>query len=146
MLRHAVDVFGRNRVTSNIIYGMGENRREVLDVYKEEKLIENAHKQGLFVKSKLEEIKARHPSVGDVRGMGLFFCIELVNDRVTKQALDPAIAGGIRQRLLDMGLSTNVMRNLIFVGPPLCITEGELVTGLEIIDRLLDAIDREIQV
>jgi taurine--2-oxoglutarate transaminase len=116
----------------------------VLQVYHEEKLVDNAQKQGAFVKARLEEMKARHPCVGDARGMGLFFCLELVNDRGTKEPLPPTLTGGIRQRLLARGLSTNVMRNLLFVGPPLIITEDELATGLEIIDELLEEIDREI--
>jgi taurine--2-oxoglutarate transaminase len=116
----------------------------VLEVYHEERLVENAAKQGVFVRARLEEMKAQHPCVGDVRGLGLFFCLELVADRDTKQPLPLAISGGIRKRLLDRGLSTNVMRNLIFVGPPLIITEEELATGLEIIDKLLGEIDQEI--
>jgi taurine--2-oxoglutarate transaminase len=116
----------------------------VLQVYRDEKLVENAQKQGAFVKARLEEMQARHACVGDVRGVGLFFCLELVTDRKTKEPLPPAISGGIRKRLLDRGLSTNVMRNLIFVGPPLIITEDELATGLEIVDELLGSIDREI--
>jgi taurine--2-oxoglutarate transaminase len=116
----------------------------VLQVYHEEKLVENAQRQEAFVRARLDEMKSHHPCVGDVRGLGLFFCLELVQDRETKEPLSPAISGGIRKRLLARGLSTNVMRNLIFVGPPLIITEDELATGLEIIDGLLADIDREI--
>ncbi len=116
----------------------------VLEVYQEEKLVENAEKQGVFVRARLEEMKAQHPCVGDVRGLGLFFCLELVADRETKEPLSPAISGSIRKRLLERGLSTNVMRNLIFVGPPLIITEEELASGLEIIDGLLEEIDQQI--
>jgi adenosylmethionine-8-amino-7-oxononanoate aminotransferase len=54
------------------------------------------------------------------------------------------VAGTIRGRLLERGLSTNVMRNLLFVGPPLIITESELAIGLDIIDDLLDSVDQEI--
>lgn len=117
----------------------------VLQVYHDEKLVQNAERQGAFVKARLEEIQARHPCVGDVRGMGLFFCLEMVNDRETKEPLAPDLAQGIRRRLLERGLSTNVMRNLIFVGPPLIITQRELAHGLDIIDELLGNIDREIE-
>jgi taurine--2-oxoglutarate transaminase len=116
----------------------------VLQVYHDENLIENSRKQGVYVKARLDDMKARHRCVGDVRGMGLFCCLELVHDRETKKPLDPAVAGTIRGRLLERGLSTNVMRNLLFVGPPLIITERELATGLDIIDELLGEIDQEI--
>ncbi|MGD2148129.1 MAG: aminotransferase class III-fold pyridoxal phosphate-dependent enzyme, partial [Anaerolineae bacterium] len=106
----------------------------VLQVYHDENLIENSRKQGIYVKARLEDMKSRHRCVGDVRGMGLFCCLELVNDRQTKEPLDPVVAGTIRGRLLERGLSTNVMRNLLFVGPPLIITESELAIGLDIID------------
>lgn len=116
----------------------------VLQVYHEEKLVENSAKLGLVLKARLEELKDLHPCVGDVRAKGLFSCLELVTDRETKEPLPVAISGGIRQRLLDRGLSTNVMHHLLFVGPPLIITESELMTGLSIIDGLLAEIDQEI--
>jgi taurine--2-oxoglutarate transaminase len=116
----------------------------VLQVYHDEKLVENSAELGLVLKARLEELKTLHPCVGDVRATGLFSCLELVTDHATKEPLPAAISGGIRQRLLDRGLSTNVMRNLLFVGPPLIITESELMTGLQIIDGLLAEIDQEI--
>jgi taurine--2-oxoglutarate transaminase len=115
----------------------------VLEVYHQEGLVENARRQEGFVRARLEEIKARRACVGDVRGLGLFFCLELVNDRETKEPLAPALAASIRPRLLARGLSTNVMRNLVFVGPPLIITEEELAQGLELIDGVLAEIDGE---
>jgi taurine--2-oxoglutarate transaminase len=117
----------------------------VLQVYHEEDLVENARRQGVSVQARLEEIRARHPCVGDARGMGLFFCLELVNDRESKEPLDPPLAGSIRQRLLERGLSTNVMRNLLFIGPPLIVTESQLAAGLDIIDELLGNIDQQIR-
>jgi taurine--2-oxoglutarate transaminase len=117
----------------------------VLQVYQEENLIGNSQRLGKVLKARLDEMLARHPCVGDVRATGLFSCLELVVDRDSKEPLPPAISGGLRKRLLDRGLSTNVMRNLIFVGPPLIITEEELVSGLEIIDELLDEVDQQIE-
>jgi taurine--2-oxoglutarate transaminase len=117
----------------------------VLQVYHEEDLVENARRQGVSVQARLEEIRAQHPCVGDARGMGLFFCLELVNDRESKEPLDPPLAGSIRQRLLERGLSTNVMRNLLFIGPPLIVTESQLAAGLDIIDELLGNIDQQIR-
>ena len=116
----------------------------VLQVYHEENLIENSQRLGILLEARLRAMKARHPCVGDVRAQGLFSCLELVTDRETKEPLPAAISGGIGRRLLDRGLSTNVMRNLIFIGPPLIITEDQLATGLEIIDELLGEIDQEI--
>jgi taurine--2-oxoglutarate transaminase len=113
----------------------------VLDVYEKEKLIENAQVQEAFVRKRLDIIKEKHPCVGDVRGMGLFHCIELVADQETKDPITKKICDQIGQKLLDRGLSTNIMRNLIFIGPPLIIGERELTKGLDIIDTVLFEVD-----
>ena len=65
----------------------------VLDVYEEEKLIENAEAQETIVRERLDMIKEKHLCVGDVRGVGLFHCIELVTDRETKAPIDVQISG-----------------------------------------------------
>lgn len=106
-----------------------------VQVYREERLVENAQSLGRVLGEQLEDLKARHPSVGDVRSIGLFAAIELVKDRETKEPLPAApLAKPCRER----GLSTFFPANLIFVAPPLCITETELRDGLQIIDQVLE--------
>ena len=112
-----------------------------LEVYQEEGLIENAARLGQVLGQRLEEIKARHPSVGDVRYIGLFSAIELVKDRATKEPLASAI---LSQTLRDRGLSTLLLGNLVTVSPPLCISETELQAGLQIIDESLDIADQNL--
>jgi len=119
-------------------------------VYKEEKLVENAKAMGVMFKEGLEELKARHPSVGDVRSIGLFAVIELVKDRETKEPLAPwnakpremgvmaQVPGALRER----GMYTFVKWNWIFAIPPLSINETELHHGLRILDEVLDITDR----
>ncbi|HSJ58014.1 MAG TPA: aminotransferase class III-fold pyridoxal phosphate-dependent enzyme [Anaerolineae bacterium] len=110
-----------------------------LAVYEEEGLIENAARLGQILGQCLEEIKARHPSVGDVRYIGLFSAIELVKNRETKEPMPSAI---LSQALRERGLSTLLLGNLVTVSPPLCITEEELRAGLDIIDEALDVADQ----
>jgi taurine---2-oxoglutarate transaminase len=112
-----------------------------LKVYEEEGLIENAARLGKVLGQRLEEIKARHPSVGDVRYIGLFSAIELVQDRVTKEPLASAI---LSPALRERGLSTLLLGNLVTASPPLCITEAELRAGLQIIDEALDIADQSL--
>jgi taurine--2-oxoglutarate transaminase len=88
----------------------------------------------------LEEMKVRHPCVGDVRYIGLFSAIELVKNRVTKEPIPAAPLGKL---LRERGLSTLTPANLITITPPLCITETELFDGLQVIDQILDVADRE---
>jgi len=110
-----------------------------LQVYQEDKLIENSARLGQVLGQRLEEIKARHPSVGDVRYLGLFSAIELVKDRATKEPLPSSV---VSKFLREQGLFTFLPSNLIFVTPPLCITAAQLDEGLAIIDRALEIADR----
>ena len=121
-----------------------------IEVYKEEKLVENARAMGALLKEGLEELKTKHPSVGDVRCIGLFSVIELVKDRETKEPLAPwnakphemgvmaQVPGALRER----GMYTFSKWNWIFVVPPLNINEAELRDGLHILDDVLDITDR----
>jgi taurine--2-oxoglutarate transaminase len=111
-----------------------------LQVYQEEGLIENSARLGKVLGACLEDMKARHPSVGDVRYIGLFSAIELVKNRATKEPLQ---AAPLAKVLRDRGLSTLTPANLISITPPLTITETELREGLKIIDEVLDIADKE---
>ena len=120
-----------------------------IEVYKEEKLVENARAMGAILKEGLEDLKAKHPSVGDVRCIGLFSVIELVKDKETKEPLAPwnakpremgvmaQVPGALRER----GMYTFSKWNWIFVVPPLSINETELRDGLRILDEVLEITD-----
>ena len=117
-----------------------------IDVYQEDHLIENAHNVGEYLGQKLEQIKNRHRSVGDVRYIGLFSAIELVANRDTKEIFAPSIMGEVGKVLRENGLFTYIMANnmgsLVFVVPPLCITKMELDDGLAIVEKALEVADR----
>ncbi len=120
-----------------------------LKVYEEDKLMENTAAMGQVVRQELEALKAKHKSVGDVRGIGLFWLIELVKDKKTKEPLvkwnamgaDAAVSKEINKRLLEGGIYTTVRWNFLFIVPPLCIKKDELLEGLKVIDKVLDYAD-----
>ena len=120
-----------------------------IQVYKEEKLIENARTVGKVLKEELEELKAKHSSVGDVRSIGLFSVIELVQDKETKKPLAPwnakphemGVMARVPAALRERGMYTFSKWNWIFIIPPLTINETELRKGLRIIDQVLDITD-----
>jgi len=120
-----------------------------LQVYRDDKLIENAVAMGNVVRQELEAMKARHRSVGDSRGIGLFWALELVKNKETRDPLvkwnamgpDAAAVREINKRLLEGGVYTMVRWNFLFVVPPLCIQEEELREGLRVIDKVLDYAD-----
>jgi taurine--2-oxoglutarate transaminase len=111
-----------------------------IDVYEEDRLIENAAQVGKYLGKRLEEIKSRHASVGDVRYIGLFSALEIVKSKETKEPIDPLTETG--KFLRANGLFTFVFHNLLFVVPPLCITEAQLDEGLAIIEQALEITDK----
>jgi taurine--2-oxoglutarate transaminase len=111
-----------------------------LDVYEEDGLIENAAQVGRYLGQRLEQIKARHPSVGDVRYIGLFSALEIVKDKASKAPIDPLTE--VFTFLKENGLFTFVFHNILFVVPPLCITEAQLDEGLAIVERALEITDK----
>jgi taurine---2-oxoglutarate transaminase len=117
-------------------------------VYEEENLIENSAAMGKILKKRLDEIIAKHPSVGEVRAIGLFAAIELVKDRTTKEPLapwngpDPGIIGQIANCLKEKGVYVYPRWNYLFLAPPISINEEELKFGLDAIDACLDLADQ----
>lgn len=109
----------------------------------------HVQKVGKFLGEKLEAIKEKHKSVGDVRYIGLFSGIELVKDRRTKEPLvswgqDPqGIMGKIIGELKARGFFTYSHENVIVVAPPLIITEEQLSEELEKLDQVLSIVDEK---
>lgn len=122
-----------------------------IDVYKEEKLIENSKKMGKVLGKILEDLKAKHASVGDVRYIGLFSAIELVKDKATKEPLveygkDPdKKMGKILGMLISEGFWTYTHENMILIAPPLIINEEQLREAMAIMDKVLDFVDSMIK-
>jgi len=119
-----------------------------IEVYKNEKLIENAAKMGKVMRAQLMDLAEQHPCVGDVRGTGLLQVIEIVKDRETREPmsafnkpLTPPMAA-VAASLMQQGMSTFVRWNMIFCCPPLVIHEDQVKEGVDIIDRALAATDK----
>jgi taurine--2-oxoglutarate transaminase len=110
-----------------------------LDVYKQENLIENSRRMGEVLAAELARMKAEHPAIGDVRSIGLFSAIELVKDREGREPMGPDVMNTIKSRLLADGLTTFINKNMVFVCPPLIITQNELLAGMAIIERAIAA-------
>ena len=120
-----------------------------VEAYREERVIENAAAQGERCGPRLRELAARHPSVGEVRGVGLFWGLELVRDRATREPLVPFNARGdadapmarLRQAAMARGLYLFTHFNVVMVTPPLVIGRDELEEGLTILDQVLEVAD-----
>ncbi len=121
-----------------------------IQAYEEDGLIENAAKVGDHLGKRLQEMKKEHPSVGDVRQIGLFSVIEVVKDKSTREPSASRNAGKdelktmneIGAYLRENGLFTFIKANMIFIVPPLCITEEQIDEGMNIIKGALKISDK----
>ena len=124
-----------------------------VQVYEEDGLIENAAEVGKYLGERLEALKAKHLSVGDVRYIGLFSVIEVVKNKTTKEPMASRNATGaelatmneVGKYLRENGLFTFIKANMIFVVPPLCITKSQIDEGLEIVDQALNITDQVVE-
>lgn len=121
------------------------------DIFEEEGILERVRDLGeRVVAPRLDEMAAKHPSVGEVRGRGLFWALELVRDRETREPLVPYNASGeaaapmnaVVAACKQAGLYPFVHFNRMQIAPPLIISEADLVRGLDIIDAALEVADR----
>ena len=108
---------------------------------------------GQYLLERLKEIGARHPSVGDVRGIGLFAALELVRDRVTKTPFNtpeeklagtPLVIDRVLRAMAEEGVYAFGWVSHLVIAPPLIITRAELDRGLEVLDRALGQADAEV--
>ncbi|MFH1184891.1 MAG: aminotransferase class III-fold pyridoxal phosphate-dependent enzyme [Chloroflexota bacterium] len=120
-----------------------------IEVYEDDNLIANARTLGRYLGERLEDIKKRHISVGDVRYIGLFTAIELVANRETKEILSASVMAEVGKVLRQSGLFTFIMANnmgsVVFVVPPLCITKAQLDEGLAIVEKALETADGRVK-
>jgi taurine--2-oxoglutarate transaminase len=121
-----------------------------INYYKENNVLENVEKSGKVLGKLLEELKAKHKCVGDVRYIGLFSAIELVRDKVTKEPLVPygadtkGVMKSIVGRLAKQGFMTYSHENMVLVAPPLIITPEQLSEEMAKMDKVLSEVDDEI--
>ena len=123
------------------------------EVFRRDGILERVRDLGeRVVRPRLEQMAARHPSVGEVRGLGLFWAIELVRDRQSREPLVPFNAAGADAAPMaafaaackKAGLWPFTHFNRVHVAPPLIVSEDDLVRGLDIIDRALEVTDAEV--
>jgi taurine---2-oxoglutarate transaminase len=121
-----------------------------LEVYIEEELAQRAAVMGEKLLAGLRELAGRHPCVGDVRGVGMIACLELVRDRGTREPLSPQrteapvtpAMAQVRQAILARRAWPLFRWNLIGFTPPLTLSDEELAEGLAAVDAGLEAGDR----
>lgn len=109
-----------------------------LETMEEEGIVENAARLGReVIGPALHELAARHDVIGEVRGKGIFWAVELVSDPLTRAPLAAADMASIKSQLVARGLLPFVADNRIHVVPPAVITDADARRGITIIDEVL---------
>ncbi|WP_207454833.1 aspartate aminotransferase family protein [Desertivibrio insolitus] len=112
-----------------------------IDAMREEGIVENARAIGAeHLAPGLEALAERHPLIGEVRGLGVFWALDLVTDRATREPVAPAVVGALKTELLKRGLLPFVADNRLHVVPPCIVTADEVSRALEIYDEAFTAV------
>jgi len=109
----------------------------VIQTIREERLLENATKQGAHMASRLREMQRKYPILGDVRGKGLMIGAELVKDPDSKQPA-PELAQEVMTKCFKRGLAIITSgRSTMRFAPPLVISRDLLDTGLDVFEGVI---------
>jgi taurine---2-oxoglutarate transaminase len=118
-----------------------------INVMMEDKIVEHAAMMGPALKRMLTDLGEAHPSVGEVRSIGLFGILELVKDRRTKEPMAPwnrtsPEMTALKKYCLDHGLFLYTHWHTVLIIPPLIITGEQLKEGFDILDKALEITDK----
>jgi taurine--2-oxoglutarate transaminase len=121
-----------------------------IEEYERLGLVKHAKVMGEVLGKRLNELKDDHPSVGDVRGKGLFWGIEPVKNKETKepfatrrQRFQPTTVSRMASEALGKGVYIMSVLNTMVVAPPLIVTEEEIDEGVGVLDEVLKIADAE---
>jgi taurine--2-oxoglutarate transaminase len=117
-----------------------------IQVMQEDHLVERAHAMGPVLRRMLTDLGEQHPSVGEVRNIGLFGILELVRDRRTREPMAPYNGSSpemvaFRKYMLDHGVYLYTHWHTVLIIPPLIITEEQLAEGFAILNKALEITD-----
>jgi len=113
-------------------------------------LVERARELGPYVEEKLNALKAKHPSIGEIRGLGLFWGVELVKNQQTKVPFNtfrekiegkPLVVDQIAGKMLAAGVTIQAWVSHFVIAPPLIIEKSEIDAGIAALDDALSIAD-----
>ncbi|WP_462402663.1 aminotransferase class III-fold pyridoxal phosphate-dependent enzyme [Pseudomonas sp. Marseille-QA0332] len=112
-----------------------------IDAMREERVVENALDIGAnTLGPRLRDLQQRHAAIGEVRGAGVFWALELVSDRESRAPLPAEKMQVLKTRLLDSGLLPFIVDNRIHVVPPCVVTAEEIEAGIAILDEVIGSV------
>ncbi|MCC6568891.1 MAG: aminotransferase class III-fold pyridoxal phosphate-dependent enzyme, partial [Anaerolineales bacterium] len=119
-----------------------------IQAMKDDQIVQRAAGMGPVLKRMLSDLGEAHPSVGDVRSIGLFGILELVKDRKTKEPMTPwnsssPAMNALKKYCLDHGVFLYTHWHTVLIIPPLIISEEQLKEGMDVLDKALEITDEE---
>ena len=117
-----------------------------IEIIETENMVENSAEVGAYFKEQLEGLKDDHPTVGDVRGLGLLLALELVSDRETKAKFpsEAKLPARLNRAFRKNGLILRAASEVLTIGPSLCITRPEVDEIVHAIDRSLGEVEADL--
>ncbi len=117
-----------------------------LEIMERENLVGRAESLGRYIRERLAALFAKHPTMGDLRGLGMLYGIELVADRKTKAYLprEKAVGNWIRRRAWDLGLIIRADSDILLLAPPLTITQDEADRMIAIVDQAIGEAEKQL--
>ena len=121
--------------------------------YKRLGLIERSREMGKYLGSRLKSLEKSHPSIGEVRGIGLFWAVELVRDAESKEPFNtredklagkPLTVDRLASECMKNGVYLQSWISHLIVAPPLIVTKEEIDQGVNAINKALEIADHEI--
>jgi taurine--2-oxoglutarate transaminase len=121
-----------------------------INVMREDKIVEHAAAMGPVLKRMLTDLGEAHPSIGEVRNIGLFGILELVKDRKTKEPMAPWNGSSpemtaLKKYCLGNGLFLYTHWHTVLIIPPLIITEEQLKEGMDVLNQALVITDKVVK-
>jgi taurine--2-oxoglutarate transaminase len=121
-----------------------------INEYKRLNLIERANEMGAYMGQKLHTLKEKHPCIGEVRGLGLFWAVELVKNQQTKDPFNtyadkvngtPLLVDKVAAEMMKNGVFIQAWVGHFVIAPPLIVTKDEIDTGIKALDDALRIAD-----
>ena len=117
-------------------------------------LCERANEMGAYLGKKLKDLQPRHASIGEVRGIGMFWAVELVKNRATKAAFNtmadkvagkPLLVDRVAARMMGNGVYIQSWISHFVIAPPLIISKEDVDHGVAALDEALSLADAEVE-
>ena len=118
-----------------------------IEIIEKEHLVQKAAEMGAYIRKRLDQLDGKHRIVGDIRGIGMLWAVELLDDRETKKPLDPKmdVGGWIRDYCWERGMILRNNGDILVIAPALILTREQADYMLDMIDEAIGAATEQLK-